>query len=73
MSAHTTFKVGDVVTFKALFLRSVGWYTDVPKNGCVIEVVDAGKPHEWCRVEWDGAYGITSVLSRNLILKRESA
>ena len=32
------FSVGDVVCHRAAFLRSIGWYTDVPMNGEVREV-----------------------------------
>lgn len=32
------FKVGDIVKHKAKFLQSIGWYTNVPKNGKVTAV-----------------------------------
>lgn len=37
-----SFKVGDIVKHKASFLKSIGWYTDVPKNGVVEKVEPFG-------------------------------
>lgn len=34
----TTFAVGDIVTYKAQFLRDIGIHTDVPINGRVAKV-----------------------------------
>ena len=33
-----SFKVGDEVCYRAAFLRSVGWYTSVPRSGRVVSV-----------------------------------
>jgi hypothetical protein len=45
----TEFKVGDVVKFKASFLQSVQWYTDVPMNGVVKELLKYGNVLvAWC-------------------------
>lgn len=33
-----TFKPGDIVCHKAVFLRAICWYTNVPTNGKVQEV-----------------------------------
>ena len=34
----TTFAVGDIVTYKASFLRSIALFTDAPINGKVAKV-----------------------------------
>ena len=44
----TELKVGDLVVYKAKFLKSVGWYTDVPKNGKVVETDDTFPLIHWC-------------------------
>lgn len=38
--AKSTFQVGDIVKYRAKFLQSVGWYTDVPINGRVEAIND---------------------------------
>lgn len=38
----TTFKKGDIVCHKAEFLRSIGWHTNVPINGKVLEACPNG-------------------------------
>jgi len=40
-----TFAVGDIVRHKGSFLRSVSWYTNVPRNGKVLGV-DNGRGGE---------------------------
>lgn len=42
------FIAGDIVKFKGSFLRSVGWYTDVPRNGKVSEVHEQHVKVGWC-------------------------
>jgi len=40
---------GDVVCYKAAFLRSVGWLTNVPTNGVVVDDTDPTYPRvQWC-------------------------
>lgn len=43
------FRVGDKVKYKGNFLRSIGWYTDVPKDGIVVDA----KPGNYVRVLWN--------------------
>jgi hypothetical protein len=61
----TEFKVGDRVCYSSMFLKNVGWHTDVPDYGQVIHV--HGKIVEvlWCD-ERD-----TRTLCTNLILESE--
>ncbi len=33
--SKTAFKKNDIIKIKAAFLKSAGWYTNVPKNGRV--------------------------------------
>ena len=42
------FNVGDIVKHTGEHLRSIGWYTDVPKNGIVRSTNKDG----WPRVQW---------------------
>jgi hypothetical protein len=46
------FKVGDIVAFRASFLRSVGWFTDVPRNGRVVAVTGPFSGHQVVTAEW---------------------
>ena len=47
----TEFKVGDLVKHTSKFLQSVGWYTNVPKDGKVTEMRPMG--HEvWPVIQW---------------------
>ena len=59
----TTFKPGDIVCHKATFLRSIGWYTDVPINGRV-EAVEDGV----LTVLWNNHKDPTHILGVNVIL-----
>lgn len=38
--ASRLYKPGDLVKHRAFFLRSISWFTNVPKNGKVIAVED---------------------------------
>jgi hypothetical protein len=63
------FKVGDVVCHKAAFLRSVGWFTEVPINGRVNRLRQFGA-NTWPVVEWaDGNAGMVN--PANIILYSE--
>jgi len=42
----TEFKTGDIVCHKAEFLRSVGWYTNVPINGKILAVCPPWVGHD---------------------------
>jgi len=53
-----SFAVGDIVRHTSTFLRSVGWFTNVPRNGVVVEVLIVGFMDGWPVVEWcDGPEG----------------
>lgn len=69
---NPTFKVGDIVKHTADFLRCTGWYTNVPKNGRVVEAEDPttlpkGSPQmvevQWCDREYPAR-----ILATNLML-----
>lgn len=65
--AHNGFKVGDVVCYRAGWLRSVGWYTDVPINGEVTHLDRLGD-QVLVEVVWaDGREIPRRVLASNLI------
>lgn len=62
-----TFKKDDLVCYKSTFLRSVGWLTDVPIDGKVVDDTNARFPVvHWCDREEPIA-----VNAANLILKSE--
>jgi hypothetical protein len=67
-----TFKVGDIIVHKSSFLRSVGWYIDVPINGKVLEVEEPDK-HGWqmVTVQWNDRESPIRVNAGNLILESE--
>ena len=44
-----SFKVGDIVKHKASFLKSTGWYTNVPTNGEVKATTLSG---EYVHIQW---------------------
>jgi len=61
-----TFSEGDIVKHKAEFLRSVGWYTDVPVNGQVVKAEEL-RSGQILTVDWSD--GITSkILANNVVL-----
>jgi hypothetical protein len=63
----TLFKVGDIVCHKAAFLRSIGWYLDVPRDGRVTAVgVFSGG--QLLSVDWSDDIGSTKCLGSNVIL-----
>lgn len=61
------YKKGDIVKHKASFLRSVGWYTDVPINGLVVQ--DQETADSPVRVHWNDADDghITPILPSNIL------
>lgn len=64
------FEEGDIVCFKAAFLREIGWLTDVPINGEVKSATlypgDQVLDVLWCDREFT-----SKVSSRNVILYSE--
>lgn len=60
------FKRGDIVCYRATFLRSVGWYTNVPIDGKVTNDADP----EVVSVQWCDQDVPVRVNAKNLILKR---
>jgi hypothetical protein len=50
-----TYQIGDIVKHRGAFLRSAGWYTDVPKNGRVLAVKRLGDSL-LLEVEWADGY-----------------
>lgn len=67
-----TFKVGDIVKHTGDFLRCTGWYTNVPKNGLVVEAEDVstlpkGVP-QIVTVRWCDREENTRILATNIML-----
>jgi hypothetical protein len=62
-----TFKEGDLVCYARKFLQSVGWYTDVPIDG---KVVDASDP-EMPGILWCDREEPIRMNAKNLVLKSE--
>ena len=60
------FKVGDIVKHKGKFLRSIGWYIDVPKNGKVVELSES--MHNWPKVQWCDSEEATLINPVNIML-----
>jgi len=58
------FKVGDIVKHKASFLKSIGWYTGVPRDGKVVKVSESVVSVMWAG-EWKGP---TNILPCNIML-----
>lgn len=58
-----TFKFGDIVCHKAAFLRSISWFTDVPKNGRVCDVSPSGVlTVAWCSGETNRIHSANVIL-----------
>lgn len=54
--ASRSYKPGDLVKHRATFLRSVGWFTNVPRNGKVVEVEGPDSAAPVIKVDWcDGS------------------
>lgn len=63
------FRVGDVVKHTAAFLESVGWVTDVPIDGKVVELVPVGDTL-FTRIEWSGGAPQPKLIHpKNIMLK----
>lgn len=64
------FKEGDQVEYKGDFLRSVGWFTNVPRNGQVTRVVPVAADRQLVEGIWgqpaEGAPPTFKVLNVNL-------
>ena len=52
MAKPHAFKVGDIVKHKSAFLKSIGWCTNVPRNGRVTEGDDSDSSFPILAVEW---------------------
>jgi hypothetical protein len=61
----TPFKTGDIVCFRASFLRSVQWFTDVPLNGKILSIEG-----DIAKIEWSDE-GVSGSHTKNLILESE--
>jgi hypothetical protein len=67
--------VGDKVKFKADFLRSIQWYTDVPTFGTIIQVTPFAHNRVLYKVQWNDTEmsdAPTNVLDLNLIPFRKA-
>ncbi|MDP3766913.1 MAG: hypothetical protein Q8S13_02765 [Dehalococcoidia bacterium] len=71
-SAHTIFAPGDIVKYTSKFLRSTGWYTNVPIDGRVesVRMRRGGEP-DVLRVLWNDRDEPVSVLASNVMLARK--
>jgi hypothetical protein len=63
----TTFKTGDHVKYTGKFLKSVGWYTNVPKDGRVNNVRDFNG-RQLVNVTWCDNEEPMNTLACNLML-----
>jgi hypothetical protein len=60
-----TFKEGDIVKHKGSFLKSISWYTDVPKNGKVLSVKKFGE-RALLEVKWSNGH-TSKILDANVM------
>jgi hypothetical protein len=69
----TVFEVGDIVCYRSSFLRSIGWYTDVPINGRVVSAQHGACPgcEGFPKVQWCDRDDAIAVNPANLILYNE--
>ena len=69
------FAVGDIVAHKRDFLKSVGWYTNVPKNGRVIAVEPFSGANQLVTVDWCEFTADTPgrILSANLLHAKDKS
>lgn len=69
-----TIKVGNIVRHKTSFLRSISWYTNVPKNGKVTKIIPLGQT-SLAVVDWSapGEEAPVKVNVANLEKLKESA
>ena len=65
MSLKPPYHKGDIVRHKAAFLRSTGWYTNVPINGQVLEASKKIDDHQLLVIEWSDGETL-SILSANV-------
>lgn len=63
----TSFQVGDLVCHSSQFLRNTGWYTNVPYEGKVVELLD----HDLVLVHWCNEDEPTRIHKGNIILYKE--
>lgn len=63
----TTFKLGELVCYRASFLRSISWFTNVPIDGKIVDVSDPEMPG----IHWCDRDEPIRVNAKNLILKSE--
>ena len=68
MSKPCKFRVGDIVRHKSSFLHSVGWYTNVPKNGRVTSIEPHFGPNNCglLHVEWNDYLDPCGILACNV-------
>lgn len=52
MRARKALTVGDAVTYRGAFLRSAGWYTNVPRRGKVLSLRTLRGGTELAEVLW---------------------
>jgi hypothetical protein len=66
----TKYTVGDAVSYRGAFLRSVGWYTNVPRRGVVVAIKPFARPSDLVilDVQWSDGFGLMSVNARNVML-----
>lgn len=63
------YQPGDKVKHRREFLRSTGWYTDVPRYGTVVSARtwDGMDGRQVLEVEWVGADAPRKILSTNVV------
>ncbi len=65
MKKTVLYKKSDLVKHKASFLRSTGWYTNVPRDGRV--AIDQETPEDIVRVQWCDAEEVVGIYPMNIL------
>jgi hypothetical protein len=67
-----SFKVGDIVKHKASFLKSCGWYTNVPVNGKVVAIEDPARLGIGCvQVDWSDGSASRPIRESDILLAKD--
>ena len=63
MTKENEFRKYDLVKYKASFLQSVGWYTDIPRHGTVTEVCNENYVMvEWYDRDYDTMVNVSNIM-----------
>jgi hypothetical protein len=62
-----SFHEGQKVAHRPAFLRSVGWYFDVPRYGIVLDVSELSSETTLARVAWVGGRAPERINTANIV------